>query len=112
LLPIILTVAAKQNNKPKQGQIWQLQWGKVLYLGSVFGFHFSVWTGSKIVKFKMLCNAAGISGNWDIFFISTLLYMYGNWWHLKRIRYSDSRYNIWLYLGTQFKKRVKWRVNL
>jgi hypothetical protein len=37
--------------------------GRVLYLGSVFGFHSFVSTGLPVVKFHMLHTVAHVSGN-------------------------------------------------
>ena len=40
----------------------------MLYLKSLFYFHFSVQTGLNALKFQMMHIVAYLSGNWHIFF--------------------------------------------
>ena len=42
--------------------------GMVMYLGSVLGFHFSVWTELYAVKFQMLHTLAHVSCKWSVIF--------------------------------------------
>ena len=66
--------------------------------------HFVVFFGgggvNRITSCKVSNTAYSCTTIWQLenMFIPTLPYMYSYWWHFKGRRYSDPRYNIWLYL--------------